>query len=194
MQIKLKNVRLSFPQLSDAQLEKAKSFDGKPPKYAGEFILPLDTAKDQIEAVKAAIKNVAAEKWGQKADAIVKGLDASKCCLKDGVKRAKHEGYEGTMYVKASNDVRPGLYDSMIDPKTGKVREIGGKENRLYGGCYVNARIDIYAYHHEKGGDQVNAKLLGVQFLKDGDAFVGAPTSAPDDFDPSDIGSEDPLM
>ena len=49
-------------------------------------------------------------------------------------------------------------------------------ESTIYRGCYVNALIEVYAM--DQYGDQVNAKLVGIQFRRDGDAFGSAPARA----------------
>ena len=50
-----------------------------------------------------------------------------------------------------------------------------------YGGCYVNADIDIWAQSGEYKG--VRAGLAGVQFVRDGERFGGGVVTAPDGFD-----------
>ena len=86
------------------------------------------------------------------------------------------EGYPNNHYIKARNKVRPLVIDKdrtkILDESTG----------RPYGGCYVNANIEIYA--QDNGfGKRINASLKGVQFFRDGDAFSGGAPASEDDFD-----------
>ena len=79
MKIKLNAVRLSFPQLFEA---KTVNGEGKPAFSAAFLISPRDP---QIAMINTAISSVAAEKWGAKADAILKTIRAAdKTCLHSG--------------------------------------------------------------------------------------------------------------
>jgi hypothetical protein len=50
-------------------------------------------------------------------------------------------------------------------------------DGRPYGGCFVDASVDIWAQDNS-WGKRINAKLRWVQFRGDGDAFSGgAPVS-----------------
>ena len=43
-------------------------------------------------------------------------------------------------------------------------------DNKLYPGCYVNVVITLWAQNN-KFGKRINANLLAVQFVKDGNPF-----------------------
>ena len=66
MKLKLTNVRLAFPTLWEA---KTVNGEGKP-AFSATFL--IDPADPQVKTINAAIDQVAAEKWGAKADAILK--------------------------------------------------------------------------------------------------------------------------
>jgi hypothetical protein len=56
-------------------------------------------------------------------------------------------------------------------------------DGRPYSGCYVNAQVEVWAQDHKSFGKRINAQLLGVQFVEDGDSFqAGAPPANPEDF------------
>ena len=60
----------------------------------------------------------------------------------------------------------------------------------VYSGCYVNARVELWVQDNANG-KRINAKLLGIQFVRDGDAFgAGSAPAKPTDF--SDLGDGDP--
>jgi hypothetical protein len=54
----------------------------------------------------------------------------------------------------------------------------------LYGGCYVNASIDVWVMDNSYG-KKVLASLNAIQFVKDGEAF-GSKSEAADDFEDLD--------
>ena len=67
MKVFLKKVRLSFPHLHEPN-----SYEGGPAKFSASYIFPAD--HPAVKEVNAAIVKVAQEKWGAKADAILKQL------------------------------------------------------------------------------------------------------------------------
>ena len=70
--------------------------------------------------------------------------------------------------------------------------ELSQTAGRPYGGCYVNATIEVWAQNNDFG-KTTRAQLLAVQFAKDGDAFgAGTAKGSADEFeDLSDSGDED---
>ena len=178
MKVNLKNVRLSFPNLFEPQQVQGQ---GKPRYSASFLLLPSDP---QVAALNKAIDEAGKEKWKDKAPAILTALRAQdKVALHNGDLKADYDGYAGMYYVSAGNLVKPLVLDrdkTVLAPADGKP----------YGGCYVNAQIEVWAQDNQFG-KRVNASLLGVQFFKDGDAFAaGAPASADDFEDLGDPGQE----
>src|ERR1700693_1783046 len=102
MKLVLKSVRLSFPDIFAPRAFKP----GDKPKYKAAFLIPKDDA--QIAVVEAAIKAAATEKWGAKADGILKSIrgNANKFCFQDGDTKT-YDGYEGVISFAASNDMQP---------------------------------------------------------------------------------------
>jgi hypothetical protein len=177
----LKNVRLSFPDLFKPGTPPPGSQGG--PKYGGQFIFPKDS--DAYKTVVAEFARVAQEKFGPNWQTIVAALAKDKKAVRDGnMNLAKdgsvRDGYAGMMYVVARNKARPAVVDNHVQPLT----EDSGKP---YGGCYVNAKIELYAMDKPPGGKSINATLLAVQFVRDGEAFAGGPGTA-DGFE--DMGDE----
>lgn len=170
MKVKLNNVRLAFPQLYEA---KTVNGEGKP-AFSATFL--LDPTHSDIKALNAAIDAVAKDKWGAKADAIVKTARAAdKVCLHNGDTKAEYAGFEGNFYVSARNATRPTVIDADKSPLT-------AQDGKPYAGCFVNAVVDIWAQDNNYG-KRINASLGGVQFFRDGDAFAGGGAASADEFD-----------
>jgi hypothetical protein len=121
-------------------------------------------------------EKVAKEKWGAKADGILKQIRAAgKGVVKDGDSKAEYAGFEGNMFVSTRSPARPTVIDRDRSP-------LVAADGRPYSGCYANVQVEVWAQDNSYG-KRINAQLLGVQFVKDGDAFGGgAQPSNPDDF------------
>ena len=174
MKVKITNARLSFPDLW-----KAASFNGSEPKFGATFIFPKGGKTEAL--VADAIEAVATEKWGAKAPGVLRELRGKdRVCIKDGDGK-NYDGYEGMSYVTTSSKTRPMVIDRDRSPLT-------EEDGRPYAGCYVNASIDVWAMDNQYG-KRVCASLVGVQFVKDGDAFGGAASASVDEFE--DLGMEE---
>lgn len=152
MKVKLTNVRLSFPSLF-----KHAEFGGADTgKFAAEFLLDKKEDAAQIKAFGEAMKAVAKEKWpngvgGQPLP------PKDKLCIKNGAEKER-EGMENMYIVKASNEDNPSVVDQARNPIT--------DERKVYAGCRVNGVVDLWAQDN-KFGKRINARLMGVQFVKD---------------------------
>lgn len=180
MVFKIKNARISFCQnLFVAGLMK-NSKPGDIPKFGSTFLIPKNDP--QLEELKKVIEAVANEKWKDKGPIVLKALLAEgKVCLKDGDLKPEYDGYDGMMFIQATSKTLP----LVINRDRSQLTAADGIP---YGGCYVNASIDVWP--QDNGfGKRINAQLKGVQFVKDGDAFSGSAPASPDDFsDVSDTG------
>ena len=177
MKLKLTRVRLAFPALFEA---KTVNGEGKPAFSAS---LLIDPADPQVEGVNAAIDATAREKWGAKAEAILKQMRAAdKVCLHDGDLKASYDGFPGNLFISARNPLRPTVLNRDKTPLV----EADGKP---YAGCYVNVVLELWAQDNNFG-KRVNATLMGVQFVDDGDAFAGGGVANADDFDDVSTGAD----
>ena len=163
-QLKLKNVRLSFPSV----FQRAK-FNEVETKYEATFLLDKKKNRKEIqeieEAIDAAIK-----------EANIK-VPSDKRALRDG-EDSEYDGYEGCMSFKSSSNKRPIVIDRDKSP-------LIEEDNKIYAGCYVNAIVDIWVQNNNYG-KRVNGNLYGIQFVKDGEAFGSGPTDVGDNFDDLD--------
>ena len=176
MKLKLNNVRLAFPVLFEA---KTVNGEGKP-AFSAAFI--LDPANPQVKVLNAAIDQVANEKWGARAAAILKQMRATdKVALHDGDLKSSYDGFPGNLYVSARSTTRPLVINNDKSPLT-------EPDGRPYAGCFVNASIELWAQDNNYG-KRVNASLRGVQFLRDGDAFAGGGAASEDEFDDISAGA-----
>lgn len=176
MKIKLNNVRLAFPCLFEA---KTVAGEGKP-AFSGTFL--IDPADPQIKTLNAAIEATAKDKWGAKADAMLKQLRAAdKVCLHNGDLKASYDGFPGNLFVSARNPVRPTVLNKDKSP-------LAEADGVVYAGCYVNAVLELWPQDNQYG-KRVNATLLGVQFAGDGDSFTGGGAASEDDFDDVSAGA-----
>ena len=169
MIIKLNNVRLSFPDLFVAKAVKA----GDEPAYSAHFIMPKD--HPDVAKVEAAILSVAKDKWGAKADEILRSARAGqKLPLHDGDAKP-YDGYAGNLYVSARNKRKPDVIDRDKTPLT-------AADGRPYSGCYVNASVELWAQDNSFG-KRINSSLLVVQYVKHGEHLAGGAAPNPGDFD-----------
>lgn len=162
-QIKMKNVRLSFPSL----FRKAV-FSGAETKFEATFLLNKEEHADTIKAIQAEIAKMLKDELKAK-------LPADKICLKDG-DEIEYDGYAGCMSIKASSAKRPLVIGKDKSP-------LSEDDNVIYSGCYVNAIISLWAQNNQFG-KRINASLEAVQFAKDGEPFGdGGSKASVDDFD-----------
>jgi len=168
--IMIKNARLSFPSIWN----KA-TFDGKETKYEATLLFPKTDAK-----LKKILDDAIQAKM---VEAKFKKLGADRICLKDG-DESDYDGYADHWSLKASNTRRPTIVDQRKNPTT-------EDDGLLYAGCYVNAQIDFWSQNNSFG-KRINANLLILQFLRDGEPFgADGDVGDLDDFDVEDDDYED---
>jgi hypothetical protein len=180
--VQLQKVRIAF---MDALFE-SKAFEANGPKrFGATFIIEPDSAN--AKKLNDAVAEVAELKWKAKAKATLDELKRKEKCAygerdKVGTSGEPYQGFEGKYFITAYNKTRPTVIDGRKQPLT-------AADGKPYGGCYVNAIVDVWAQDGEFG-KRVNATLTGVQFHSDGDAFGGGAPASPDQF--PDLGdSED---
>lgn len=170
--VRLDNVRLSFPVL----------FEPKPPQdnpngprtFSAAFIFERGSATEKV--VNDAMIAVAKAKWNDKAKEIWAALKASdRLALHDGDAKPDTQGYAGKLYLNARNALRPLVVAQNRTPLT-------AADGKPYAGSYVNASVQIWAQDN-KYGKRINASLMGVQFLRDGERLSGGAVASVDDFE-----------
>ena len=202
MKVTLKGLRLAFPHIWEPQQPQKA---GGEAAYNGSFIFPLTdsdksvaaVANEELKKAQAAMQQVAVEKWGAKAGDVFKTLRAKgDICLLDGATKAEYDGFDGNKYVSARNKAKPVIVATkkfngkVITVDEGNNAYIDGQRLRdlpfdvkaPYSGCYVNVTLDIWAQDNQYG-KRINAKLLAIQFDKDGEAFSGGEGYSDNDFE-----------
>lgn len=192
--VTLKNVRLAFPRVTKPEQVQG---EGKP-AYSAAFILEADSPEFEANkaAIEAAMQAAAKDKWGQKADAMYKALEAKdKLALHDGDTKSDVDGYAGNMFINArsGSNAPPGLFrrDRTAIERTPNEEGVIPSETELYGGCYVNAIINVWAQDNNYG-KRINASLAGIQYYREGVPFSGTAPASSNEFDEIDTpdGSE----
>ncbi len=178
-QIKLERVRLSFPDIWKPKAVKKED----EPKYSAAFLIEK-TEKEkegkwdkegQVSSFKLAVLTVAKEEWGDKAKEMIQkgvshpkgGKDVILTCLHEGSDK-EYDGYnESNMYISSSSPRRPMVRDRDL-------AVLAEEDRRPYAGCYVNAIVRLWNQKNNFG-NRVNAELMGLQFVADGEPFGAAP-------------------
>ncbi len=175
MQVKLNDVRIAFTN----NLWVPGQFQGTGPfAYKSTFLFaPTHPCSAELQA---AIRKVAGDAWGAKADQILATLKDSpqKFCIGKGDTK-DYDGFAGMLYIGASRKKEDGL-PYLADTRNNQLFENTGI---IYAGCYVNAMVDIWCQDNNFGKG-VRATLMGVQKLRDGDAFAGGKVASSTDFAP----------
>lgn len=207
MEVKLKKVRLSFPDLFEPV-----QYEGKGPfKYRSSFLFEPKSVTEK--ELRAAMEAVAKEEWNDKYKQILANADDDSKLrfLVDGNKKT-YDGYENMMAItatRAQDKKRPLILDQAPwkkisggedviiwkkgDPVEDRIANtLQQTSGKPYAGCYVNAVVDLWAQNN-KHGKTIRAQLVSIQFDSDGDAFgAGTAKGDPDDFeDLSDAGDDD---
>lgn len=178
--IKIFGARLSFPNLFEPQRDDK----GKNPKYNGLFI--MSRSAPEIAEISAEIKRVAQEKWPNKHEEILKSLKASgKLCLRNGDTKLQYEGFEGNVYISASNKIPIKVFNRNGEMLT------EGCTGSPYAGCFVNVSVELWAQDSSQFGKRINASLRAVQFAKDGESFGGGSVATDDEFGDLSEGADD---
>lgn len=176
MELRLKNVRISFPALATPE-----AFGEGEPAYQAKFI--IEPGSVNAKALEQALKDVAKEQWKEKSDQILKLLTEDKkiCFVKGPYRNSKtgepYMGFENMYSLSTRKKERPTIFDKFGNAVT-DTRDI---KSLIYSGCYVHAKVDIWAQDN-KWGRRINAALQGVMFAMDGEAFGGSAPASADDF------------
>lgn len=180
-EIYLTNVRLSFPKLVEAQA--MKDYPNADKKFGADLIIAQNDP--QFAQFMSEVGAVATDKWKDKAGAILQMLqnDRRLRCYGSGAEKIDtksmkpYDGYEGMVYVSGSakEDQPPVMVQNdgkVCDPTNTMLRQQLAR--KLYGGCYVNVAVSLWAQDNQFGRG-LRCQLLAVQFLRDGDPFGEAP-------------------
>jgi hypothetical protein len=155
--ILVKNVRLSYPHLFKPYAGPNNGEKKSEPKYSAKFWLDKKTHAADIKELGAIIAKTMTEAFKGR-------IPNDKLCLRDGAQEGKDE-LVGVWVLAASESKRP---DVINRDKT----RINEDDDIVYAGCVVNVLIRLWAQNNS-WGKRVNANLIAVQFVRDGERFSG---------------------
>jgi hypothetical protein len=181
MQISLPNVRIAF---CDSLFTKKSIMEGKP-QHSATFI--MEPGSEAYETMVKTIQEVGKTKWNTKWSAIHKQLTLNNAiCFKDGDIKSTYDGFEGNWFVSANNSQsKVGVFD--------RDAKLTDDESLIYAGCIVNGVVDVWAQDNNYG-KRINARLEGVQFVRDGESFGAARTNTANMFnklEPVEVSHDD---
>lgn len=164
MNVKVNKVQLLYPSVFEPAV-----FNGQPTKYSASFLLNKEEHADSINQINTMIQKMIDENKVK--------IPSDKRCLRDADDLSSDAEYLNNCWVlKASNNARPTVIDRNKSPLT-------KEDGKIYGGCYVNAIVSFW-FQSNQFGKRINANLMGIQFVADGDQIGGGPKVASvDNFD-----------
>jgi len=171
IKVALKNVRLSFHELTSP-----KSFENteSDKKYQGTFILDPSVHAEELKQLSKAVKASLMEKFNKIPKSFKNWVvkDGNDCLDKEEEIRG---GYEDMQIVTSSSKKRPFLVDA-----SGECLSVEEADTTFYGGCWVGAVVDVFAYDNPFGKG-VTCSLCTVQFVRDGESFGGSSSNVDED-------------
>lgn len=157
--------RLAFPSLF-----KPRAWKDKPPTFSATLLFDKKT---DLAAMKKAVMNATAEKWGSWENRPKKNFELP---FHNGDEKSDLVGFEGCIYVKASAKAeKPPTILSV------KKQPLAMDDGSLYAGCYVHAVLIAVPWDYEGMKFGVRFNLQAVMKVADGERFAGIRNAA-DDF------------
>jgi len=170
--LKLENVRISFPSLTVAS--RSPKHPNSPLKYGCDFI--LEPTNPQVQVIREAFYNLVftalatnSANTPNKISVLEGGQNT--CCYGDGNRKLKPDGsvyvgYENMFFINAKNEQQPQMITTLGNQAIGdEWLDVAGS---LYSGCYANAVIRPYL-QKEIGG--LRCQLVAIQFHAKGEPF-----------------------
>jgi len=159
----------------------------KPKKVKGSeketfSIMALFEPGQDISVLKKAALEAAKEKWGDKAEAVLKH-PKFKTPFKDQAELVDADGEQrpgtvaGGIFLNLSNVLKPLVLNQAVEEIT--------DPRDAYSGAYYVAKASVYAWEHDVGGKGITFSLLGVQKVAEGEKLGGTGSRAStSDFEP----------
>lgn len=166
----LRNVRCSFPHLFERPIINGN--EGK----CGAVLMLSEKDTEHMKMAKALhgmIEQVI------KTEAKGSRIPPDRRCLRRGSDGTRAE-YDGYWTVNANHKTRPLVVDA-----DGSSVITSQEACPIYAGCFVNAKINIW-YQNNQWGKRVNAGLVAIQFVGEGEPLDGSyiqPSEAVKGFD-----------
>lgn len=161
----LKNVRGSYLHL----FKPWSKNENETKKYSGRFIAPNDTHADAIKALRNYLKDLSKE-WFKTT------IKPGNLCMRDGDQEGKEEYADAWILAASENADAP---PAIIGPDRRKLTESDGVPQS---GDFVSVMFKVWKQDN-KHGQRINANLLAVQFIKEGERFGGSKGATAEDLD-----------
>ena len=181
MTLTLKNVRIAWPDLFTPRKVNAAD-ENEEAKYGVQILLDkgTDEGRANIEAIKGALKKLAAESFPSDP----KAIKSDKQPLRDGDSEDANDIYKGFVFFRASAKRRPVVVNRDRSP-------LAESDGFPKGGDYVNVALGLYSVDNQFG-KRLCASLDAVQFVRSGDSIGGrSAVSAESVFDNLESSSSD---
>jgi hypothetical protein len=167
----ISKARLSFPKLVEPSAFEA----GGALKFSCDLL--VDPNGKDWQAVFAKAMEVAQLKWKEHVTQVVNMINQERKQRFYGQGSEKvnkktyqpYDGYAGMMYISCSSDYRPQMVRANGSTAESDM-EIMNLARKLYGGCYVNTAIKIWAQDN-KWGRGLRCECAAIQFDQDGEPF-----------------------
>lgn len=160
--IMIKGARVSFPHLFTKP-----TINGEEGKCGATFMLDPKTHAKTISQIETNMDDLSKFRFkGRK-------IPSDKLCLRDGEDKGRTE-YEGYQILSANSKDKP-----LVISKDGRTVVTNEEDNPIYAGCYVNAKVRLWAQDNQYG-KRINCELVAIQFLKDGEPLDGSHVSVAD--------------
>lgn len=162
--ILVKNCRLSYEHVFEAWAKKPE----EKKKFSGKFLMPKSTHDADAKALGVHAQKMAMENLKAK-------VGSDKLFIRNGDDSGKPE-QEGHWVISASETKPPKVIRRDKTP-------VRAEDDLIYSGCYVNVLIRPWPQNNEHG-KRINAGLMAVQHVKEGERFSGqAPVDTDTVFD-----------
>lgn len=165
--VKLKNVRLSFPNLFQHEFYQGEDTG----KFSATFLIPKTDAA-QVKMVTEAIQRAITRKWPTG-----KAPGKLELTFRDG----DNEGYEGYADHYSLKATKPKQQPKILDKDKTPLTEDDAYE-KMYAGMFVNASVEFNAGTDGYGKHRVWCNLRGVQRHADGERFTKMTPVTDDEF------------
>lgn len=174
------NVRLSFPQLTQARA----SAEGAMPKFSAALL--MDPAHPSIAEFMKQYGELAVVKWGEHAGNVMQMIQGERKlrCFGPGEENINsktfqvYDGYPGQFVISANRENMPQMIKadgSGVD--AANTMEAQQLARTMYAGCYVNVALRPWLQDN-KHGRGIRCDLVAVQFAGDGETFGEGATDA----------------
>lgn len=193
----LTNVRLSFPHLDTPDyFQGKKTKDSDKRRWTAAFHIssdskaqamengrPVGTPVSAKEFIDKALEQMAVENWKEKAKLKLMNIlpDPKACAWQDGTKK-EMPGIWILNSIRTEDKGRPVVIDNDKSPiykADNSLHE--GKAGRLFGGCFVNAHVELWA-QKSPAPEGLRCGLVAIQRLRIGDSFGGGAIPTTDAF------------